>query len=462
VDCPLKHCGNHACELYETVNNCPEDCPITVCGNGDCEPGEDPQACLADCPWFICGNGVCDPVDGNGEPLETTGNCPQDCFSGYCGNGTCDPLETSADCPEDCEPTTEVDLLFVIDNSAHMAQEQQRLIDAFPRLYEESRGPSRRPPDLHVGVVSTDLGTAPHVVEGCTPGGDQGRLLVVHGALFGGARYLVDVRPESCDEARGSDGACGESDCVQAHCAHEPNTVLALDEEGCPRCRNFVGEVPDAFASLAALGTTGCGFGQPLEALYRALNEHPENAGFVRGQAQLTVVILSDEDDCSADGPALFDPSQTDLDSPLGPLTSFRCFEFGVVCSDNQRDHYGPRTNCVPREDPGALVHPVSRYTSFLEGFKAGPGQVVVTAITGPVVGTGVTVIMDTDGNPAVQPSCLSGSDGATPAIRTRAFVRHFNSIFAMDQWAFQSSCAADYTIPLQKVGNTIQARLAY
>lgn len=462
VDCPLGECGNHACELYETMNNCPADCPRTVCGNGDCEPGENPQACLMDCPWYSCGNGVCDPVDKNGEPLETTGNCPKDCFSGYCGNGQCDPLETSVDCPQDCEPTTKVDLLFVIDNSAHMASEQQQLIDDFPELYDQARGPRGRPPDLHIGVISTDLGTAPHDLQQCATGGDQGHMLDLHGVLSGGAPYLVDVRPESCDEARKADGICGGTNCAAANCVHEPGTQLELDKHGCPRCRNFGGEVPDAFASLADLGTMGCGFEQPLEALYQALDENPHNAGFLRGQAQLTVVILSDEDDCSAAGGQLFDPSQTSMDSPLGPLTSYRCFEFGVVCSQNQRDVVGPRSNCMPREDPGALLHPISRYTSFIEGLKAGPGQLVVAAIVGPVVNGGVVVNMDGDSHPFVQPSCLWGSDGATPAIRTRAFVRHFNSIFTMDQWAFQSICAEDYTLPLSKVGYTIQARLAY
>lgn len=462
VDCPLDECGNHACELYESATNCPEDCPLTFCGNGVCEPGEDPQACLTDCPWYECGNGVCDPVDENDEPLETTGNCPEDCFSGYCGNGECDALETSADCPQDCEPTTKVDLLFVIDNSANMAQEQQQLIDDFPQLYEEARGPNGRPPDLHIGVVSTDLGTAPHALEFCQAGGDQGNLLDLHGAISGGVSYLVDVRPESCDEARNPDGTCGTTNCGDAHCTHEPSTQIDIDEHGCPRCRNFVGPVPDAFASLADIGTDGCGFEQPLEALYQALNENPSNAGFVRGPAQLTVVILSDEDDCSATDGLLFDPSQTSMDSPLGPLTDYRCFEFGVVCSQNQRDVVGPRTGCVPREDPGALLHPVSRYTSFVEGLKSGPGQLVVAAIAGPVVNNGVVVAMDSNSHPYVQPSCLFGSDGAIPAIRTRAFVRHFNSIFSMDQWAFQTVCAEDYTLPLSKVGVTIQARLAY
>jgi len=463
ADCPLDECGNNACEIYETKTNCPEDCPLTVCGNGDCEPGEDPQACLPDCPWYTCGNGVCDPVNVDGEPLETTGNCPQDCFSGYCGNGLCDSLETSADCPQDCEPTTKVDLLFVIDNSAHMGQEQQQLIDDFPELYDQSRSPHGRPPDLHIGVISTDLGTAPYALEQCGSGGDQGRMLDVGGVLSGGAAYLIDVRPESCDEARRADSTCGDTDCVTAHCAHEPTTQLELDKFGCPRCRNFAGEVPDAFAALADLGTTGCGFEQPLEALHLALNEHPNNAGFLRGPAQLTVVILSDEDDCSATvGGQLFDPSSDGMDSPLGPLTSYRCFEFGVVCSQNQRDVMGPRSNCVPREDPGALLHPVSRYTSFLEGLKSGPGQLVVAAIVGPVINNAVVVNMDSDSHPSVQPSCLSGGDGAVPAIRTRVFVRHFNSIFAMDQWAFLSICDEDYTLPLAKVGYAIASRLAY
>ena len=41
-------CGDGACELGESLDDCPEDC-TDVCGNGACEPSEDWHACPADC-----------------------------------------------------------------------------------------------------------------------------------------------------------------------------------------------------------------------------------------------------------------------------------------------------------------------------------------------------------------------------------------------------------------------------
>ena len=45
----------------------------------------------------------------------------------------------------------------------------------------------------------------------------------------------------------------------------------------------------------------------------------------------------------------VFGPSQTSMDSALGPPAPFRCFEFGVTCDDNSRQA-GPRQDCQPRE----------------------------------------------------------------------------------------------------------------
>lgn len=46
-------CGNNACEVNETVTNCPADCTSpaqAVCGNTLCEQGETFQTCSSDCP----------------------------------------------------------------------------------------------------------------------------------------------------------------------------------------------------------------------------------------------------------------------------------------------------------------------------------------------------------------------------------------------------------------------------
>ncbi|MCX7807868.1 MAG: hypothetical protein N2515_04615, partial [Deltaproteobacteria bacterium] len=81
-----------------------------------------------------------------------------------------------------------VDLLFIVDNSHSMAEEQDNLIRNFPVLIRvltqpPDRNRDGRPDfqpveDIRIGITSTDLGTAPYRVEGCnTTGGDRGILI---------------------------------------------------------------------------------------------------------------------------------------------------------------------------------------------------------------------------------------------------------------------------------------------
>ena len=91
---------------------------------------------------------------------------------------------------------------------------------------------------------------------------------------------------------------------------------------------------------VAVLGTGGCEYEQPLEASLAALTRQAEpgmpNEGFLRNDSLLAIIYVTDEDDCSASNPQLYDNTQTDINSTLGPLTSYRCFEFGITCDVNE------------------------------------------------------------------------------------------------------------------------------
>jgi hypothetical protein len=111
--------------------------------------------------------------------------------------------------------------------------------------------------------------------------------------------------------------------------------------------------VSEAFACSAQVGTGGCGFESPLEAARWALDPaRKANPGFLRPDSLLALIFVTDEDDCSAKNPKLFDPNQGGLNDPLGPLTSFRCFELGVDCQCGggacSRTTVGVRHNCKP------------------------------------------------------------------------------------------------------------------
>ena len=70
----------------------------------------------------------------------------------------------------------DVDVLFVIDNSGSMAEEQASLVNNFQRMVTILDNVEGGMPNLHVGVVSADVGAGPFNISGCTGNGDNGIL----------------------------------------------------------------------------------------------------------------------------------------------------------------------------------------------------------------------------------------------------------------------------------------------
>ena len=253
----------------------------------------------------------------------------------------------------------DLDLLFVVDNSGTMAGEQNALAAAFPMMLDVLAAGPDGLPNLHVGVVSSNVGAAGEAsVPGCAGQGDDGNLLVrpaCNGIL---GNFIVDV-------ANGSGG----------------------------RDRNYTGDLGGQFGCMAQLGTGGCGFEQHLESMFRAL-QPGKNPGFYRPDAALGIVIIADEDDCSTELGAMFGDPNAGLTSALGPRTSFRCFEFGVSCevgNDIPRA-FGTRTGCAPRV-ASPFMFDVSRYVDFLAGLKADPSLVSVAGILGVADGAGTVEV---------------------------------------------------------------------
>ena len=250
-------------------------------------------------------------------------------------------------------PTTALDVLFVVDASASMQAEQTALVAAAgQQLFAQLQADLGGPPDLHVAIVSTDVGLGVGALPGCPAENWDGRFRTgaegVTCPIDG--RYLIDR----------DDGAGG-------------------------RTTNYTGSFTDAFACAATLGTAGCGFEQPLEAMRRALDSrYPDHAGFLRNDALLLVVFLTDEDDCSAFDPTVFTSPNDPLTGPLGPRTSFRCFEFGVACDPDQPRAFGEKTNCASRDD-SAYITPTSEFAAFLRALKPDPAMVMLAGMYGPV-----------------------------------------------------------------------------
>jgi hypothetical protein len=282
-----------------------------------------------------------------------------------------------------------VDILFVIDDSRSMTDEQTQLGIWSSKLFEVLSGTGELP-DLHIGVTSSSI-VIPNL-PGCTSG--AGGAFLTGGATLQKTRFLSDVAT-----------ATGE------------------------RERNYTGRLTDAFAMMARVGDGGCGFEQPLKAARMALSSKTD--AFLRPDALLLVVFVTDEDDCSARTDIVFGEPRADACSDLGTPTSYRCFEHGVKCYDGKGSReFGMRRNCRADES-SPYMESVSSFAAFLKGLKPDPAQVVVAAIYGKP--NHVEAIKDervtTHDTPRLADVCGRGGKegtGATPAIRMNALLAEF------------------------------------
>jgi len=175
--------------------------------------------------------------------LFTVAGCPSDV--GF-RNGAEPPPRPPIELPpfqEDAfvqQSSVESDVLFVVDNSLSMGDDQAALADNFPVFLEWFLD---NPVEYHIGVVSTDT------------------LLRSQAGVLRQADGLRWIMP------------------------------------GLPNPRQI-------FADMVQIGTDGANIESGRDAVYTALElRHDTNAGFVRQTADLHVIVVSDEDDRSGDDP---------------------------------------------------------------------------------------------------------------------------------------------------------------
>jgi hypothetical protein len=291
-------------------------------------------------------------------------------------------------------PARDLDILYVLDDSWDRGKYDQ-MASQLDVLQQRLRDVDGQLPNLHVGVVTTDLGTrgtkdalARPPVAQCAGDGNAGRLVSFrNGALAPTGAFIEDLRDPGGARIRNYD-----SD-------------------------NLTFEVGRLTNPAAGVADSGCEFEQPLEAMRRALDP-AVNPDFIRPGAMLSVVFLTTEDDCSFSTGALLDAA----DGSLGPLSSFRCTEQGVICDgDEDPRRPGVRTNCRPREGSPFLID-VAEYRSFLEQYKPNPRDVVVSAVAGPRDPFEVREI----GVPTLLPSCQGAGGNVRPAVRIGSLVDSF------------------------------------
>jgi hypothetical protein len=266
--------------------------------------------------------------------------------------GDAAPAAAAVQCPAGQEPRVvpsgapiKLDLLFMIDDSPSMEEEQSNLARNFPRLIDALGGMAGGFPDLHLGVVSSDLGAGNSGYSGpCgTENGDRGVLQVRDGC--------------------GLDPANGR--------------YLIAPADGSPA--NFTGDIADAFACLASLGTMGCGFEHQLQSVRMALSGFVvENQGFLRPDGNLAVVFITDEDDCSA-------PADTTMYNSVTPSvdSSLRCSFVGHLCNGSPPPVGGfstPLVNCSAAADGGGKLIPVQTFVDEMRRLRT---QSVTVSVIG-------------------------------------------------------------------------------
>src|SRR5688572_32258237 len=74
-------------------------------------------------------------------------------------------------------PKNDVDVLFVVDDSGSMLAEQTSVRANFPRFVQKLEQVEGAVPNMHIGVVSTNMGAGGFTSDSrCGGGGDGGRL----------------------------------------------------------------------------------------------------------------------------------------------------------------------------------------------------------------------------------------------------------------------------------------------
>ncbi len=263
---------------------------------------------------------------------------------------------------EACE---KMDILFVIDNSGSMREEQDNLITNFPgfaSLIQNYTTQSGVALDYRIAVT--------------TAGRDVSYDITVPG--FGTIPFTESG--DNGDFRRG----CGLTR---------------------PWIERGDADVSGTFSCIANVGTGGPGAEMPLLGLEWSLNQRVAdgtNAGFLRDDALLAVVMITDQDDCSR--------------------------------NDDGFTIDGSKPTCFDPNDSNIL--PLSHYLSFLDGLKGARGRWASSVIAG--IGPG---------------SCTSSFGEAAEATRMIDFVAQ-----AGDNTVLSSICDGDLTSALRDALDQFEA----
>ena len=362
----------------------------------------------------------------------------------------------------------DVDILFVIDNSGSMGEEQRYISENFRRFIEQLEAEDVKA-NYRIGVTTTDVENP-----GCA------RTTPENGKLR--AQSCVD-RIEEFTFVGGNSGTVVREDACTDFCDGSIETT-----DGKPWIESIEGvtnlpagvTTTQAFQCFGPQGINGCGMESHLEAMrkffWRATAPSEPEFGFVRPNAILAVIFLTDELDCSFNpnyGSQLFGGRNVFWDQAANGLLSSVCWNAGVECTGDD----GVYSEChsvnkdidgnVGVSDEVAVLNPVQEYIDAiqqLEDHKRGDDfdQEVLVAVIGGVPQDYPAVDIpyrnaDDDVDQVgfgIGFGCDEGEDArAVPPVR----LREFADAFAVDdQPNLFSVCNDDFGPALAEIAQRI------
>ncbi|MEE9382608.1 MAG: vWA domain-containing protein [Nannocystaceae bacterium] len=344
------------------------------------------------CAVLATASAACAPSgDDRDPPMPSDGGVPSDGDPGTTDNvgevsskstekfdiGKDSGNDDDTEVPSDIDDTLskKIDLLFVIDNSGSMGEEQANLARNFPNLIQQlenlQEGGENAKVDVNILVTTTDMG---------------------HTACSGTTPEAGDPVTTGCNERIGSFDAWGNIPAAHAAC-----TDVCEEDVNITGSRPFIhfkaggnGNVEDvepkdvngdgvadsavaqALACLGPQGIDGCGFEGHLEAMMQAIDPNAAHntaeKPFLRDGAMLAIAFATDEADCSVNegaNPELFDREgdkafwETNPENGKPGMTSAICWNAGTECDDNGDGTY----ECSSREGE---LRPLDRYRDYL------------------------------------------------------------------------------------------------
>jgi hypothetical protein len=270
-----------------------------------------------------------------------------------------------------------VDILWVIDSSESMVQEQELLAQNFDRFITgltvcqgsetpddicdfttkkcSKSGNPCNPPDYHIGVISTDTRSA----------SASGRLRKAGICVPRPNSAPVGNKTVYCAAAADcNDNSHPSFDMQNSHC--DLTQAITFIQPSTPAAK-------DAFGRLVKVGVQGSALESGIQAAAQALgrdanrqtgefNPTPaENAGFMRGEASLFVIFVSDEDDSSFGRVSYF---YRTFESLKGAGNE-GLISFSAIVGDPDPDGTGPVRGGCPAEPNSITAFPGTRYVAL-------------------------------------------------------------------------------------------------